>query len=95
MKALAQRDARRLRGDNGMSIAEIARTLEVSKSSVSGWVRDVQSTTDQVAALLEANPALNRQMKGQATRARRARASLGDLPRRTAGRRRGMGIRFT
>ena len=57
-----------------MSIAEIARTLEVSKSSVSGWVKDVHLTADQMAVLREANPVLNGQMKGQATRARRARA---------------------
>jgi transcriptional regulator with XRE-family HTH domain len=75
MKVLEQRDARRLRAQDGMPIAEIARTLKVAKSSVSGWVKDVRLTADQVATLREANPVLNRQMKGQATRARRARAA--------------------
>jgi transposase-like protein len=75
MKVLEQRDARRLRAQDGMPIAEIARTLEVAKSSVSGWVKDLRLTADQVATLREANPVLNRQTKGQATRARRARAA--------------------
>ncbi len=43
-----------------MPIAEIARTLEVAKSSVSGWVKDVRLTADQVATLRDANPVLNR-----------------------------------
>lgn len=38
---------------NGMAITEIARSLGVSKSSVSNWVRHIELTEQQEAALLE------------------------------------------
>ena len=74
MKVLEQRDARRLRTQEGMSIGDIASILGVAKSSVSLWVRDIELSAQQTDVLRRANPALNRQMKGQATCSRRARA---------------------
>jgi AcrR family transcriptional regulator len=63
----AQRlEARRLRGEEGASIKDIAARLGVSVSSVSVWVRDVELTAAQIAVLSERNPAINRQRAGTA-----------------------------
>jgi transposase-like protein len=51
MKPLERREARRLRREDGMSVKEIARKLDVSKSSVSLWVRDIELSNAQLAAL--------------------------------------------
>jgi transcriptional regulator with XRE-family HTH domain len=56
--------ARELRRSEGWSIKQIARELAVSRSSVSLWVRDIELTEAQRAALLERNPAFNRQHSG-------------------------------
>ena len=68
--------ARRLRRDEGAgaAIGEIARRLGVSKSSVSLWVRDIELTDDQRLALLQRNPAYNRQLSGWTRVAERRRA---------------------
>jgi hypothetical protein len=46
----------------------IAERLGVAKSSVSRWVRDIELTADQHAALREMNPRYNAQLQGQAGR---------------------------
>jgi transcriptional regulator with XRE-family HTH domain len=56
--------ARKLRRDEGASIKDIASRVGVSKSSVSLWVRDIELTADQHAALASRNVAYNRQMSG-------------------------------
>lgn len=56
--------ARRLRRDEGASIKDIARRVGVSVSSVSLWVRDIELTPEQHAALAARNVAYNRQMSG-------------------------------
>lgn len=65
---------------------EIARLVAVSRSTVSLWVRDIELTPEQHAALLVRNPAYNGQRNGWAANVERGR-----LRRRTfqlAGRRR-------
>jgi hypothetical protein len=56
-----------------MAIGAIAEQLGVSKSSVSLWVRDIELTADQQAALLARNPAFNGQMLGMRVRRERCR----------------------
>lgn len=51
MKHVERDEARRLRHEQGLSIKDIAQELHVSKSSVSVWVRDIQLTDEQLAAL--------------------------------------------
>jgi hypothetical protein len=48
--------------------------LDVSTSSVSHWVRDIELTRAQQNALLARNPAYNRQLRGQAVMSARRRA---------------------
>jgi len=57
-------EARRLRQEDGLPINEIATRLEVSKSSVSNWVRSIELSEDQKQSLLEKNPVYNRQIEG-------------------------------
>jgi hypothetical protein len=56
-----------------MSIKEIEQILDVSRSSVSLWVRDIDLTRDQHAALLARNPAFNGQLKGSSANRERGR----------------------
>src|SRR6266508_3981845 len=56
--------ARRIRRTEGASIKDIARRVDVSVSSVSVWVRDIELTSEQHAALAMRNVAYNRQMSG-------------------------------
>jgi hypothetical protein len=56
--------ARKIRRDEGAPINEIARRVGVAKSSVSCWVRDIELTPAQREALLQRNPAFNRQLSG-------------------------------
>jgi transposase-like protein len=73
VKTRERLEARRLRADDGLPIKEIARRLGVATSSVSVWVRDVELTAEQQAALLEQNPAYNRQLCGWRVMAARRR----------------------
>jgi len=50
MKTELRKEARRLR-QNGMSVRDIAETLNVSKGSASLWVRDIILTREQVEVL--------------------------------------------
>jgi transcriptional regulator with XRE-family HTH domain len=58
--------ARLLRQRDGRSIKHIARVLGVSKSSVSLWVRDIEMTPEQHAALLKRNGMHERQRLARA-----------------------------
>ena len=73
MKTVERDLARELRRTQGLPINEIARRLNVSKSSVSLWVRDVRLTIQQEAALQAMNPAYNRQLSGWRNNAARHR----------------------
>jgi hypothetical protein len=57
--------ARALRRTDGLPLRVIAERLGVAKSSVSRWVRDIELTDEQHAALREMNPRYNGQMLGQ------------------------------
>jgi len=57
-------EARALRSERGLSIKEIAAIVGVSVSSVSLWVRDIELTAEQQAALDARNPRLNGQRLG-------------------------------
>ena len=74
MKTRERELARRLRREEGAAIGEIAERLKVSKSSVSLWVRDIDLTSEQHEALLQRNPAYNRQLSGWTRMAERRRA---------------------
>jgi transcriptional regulator with XRE-family HTH domain len=64
--------ARELRAERGYSIKQIARLLNVSRSSVSLWVRDIELTEGQHEALRARNPIYNQQLAGRGgTSARR------------------------
>ena len=74
MKTREREAARALRREEGASIRDIARRVGVSKSSVSLWVRDIELTPEQHAALALRNVAYNRQMSGTWKQAARRRA---------------------
>jgi predicted transcriptional regulator len=74
MKTAEQREARRMRCDEGRSMKEIAGLLGVSKSSVSLWVRDIELTVEQHAALQARNGLHERQRLAHAAMATKARA---------------------
>lgn len=50
-KRMLREEARRLRHEEGRSIGDIALVLNVSKSTVSTWVRDIELTKEQIDAL--------------------------------------------
>ena len=56
MKVAEREHARKLRREKGLPIKVIAYEIGVSWSSVSRWVRDIELTPEQEAALREANP---------------------------------------
>jgi transcriptional regulator with XRE-family HTH domain len=66
--------ARELRRAEGASIKDIARRVGVSVSSVSAWVRDIELTPQQHAALQLRNVAYNRQRSGTCKQAAKRRA---------------------
>jgi transcriptional regulator with XRE-family HTH domain len=66
--------ARELRRYEGASIKDIARRVGVSVSSVSMWVRDIELSPEQHAALQLRNVAYNRQMSGTWKQAAKRRA---------------------
>lgn len=74
VKPEARVDARRLRRVHGMALGAIAAQLGVSKGSVSLWVRDIELTAEQQAALLANNPVRNGQLLGMRVRRERCRA---------------------
>jgi transcriptional regulator with XRE-family HTH domain len=74
VKPAERQRARRLRRERGLPIKTIARLVGVSPSSVSRWVRDVELTAVQEAALRDANPIYNRQRSGTAQSSANARA---------------------
>jgi hypothetical protein len=74
MKTAEQREARRMRRDEGRSMKEIATLLGVSKSSVSLWVRDIELTDEQHAALQARNALHERQCLARAAMSAKARA---------------------
>jgi hypothetical protein len=73
MKTAERNQARRMRYE-GRSIKEIARLLSVSTSSVSHWVRDIELTDAQHAALQARNGLHERQLLARAAMAAKARA---------------------
>jgi transcriptional regulator with XRE-family HTH domain len=75
MKTAERELARKLRAEEGLPINEIACRVGVSKSPVSLWVRDIELTAEQHAALRAMNPAYNRQLNGWLRVAERHRAN--------------------
>ena len=87
VKTAERAEARRLRGEEGLPIKAIARRLGVAKASVSIWVRDVHLSEEQLQALLQMNPAYNRQLRGanrNAEKGRDRRAAAQEEGRRLA-----------
>ncbi len=74
MKLMEQQEARRMRRDEGLSLNEIAARLQVSKSSVSLWARDIVLTEPQIAQLMAQNPLYNGQMRSSQLSKIRSRA---------------------
>ncbi len=64
MKYEEMQECRKLRKEQGLSIKQITKTVGVSQSSVSKWVRDIKLTEEQKNKLLSQNPFLNRQCAG-------------------------------
>jgi predicted transcriptional regulator len=63
--------ARRMRRELGASVKQIAEALQVSQSSVSVWVRDIELTLEQQAALRDMS---RRRRVGHRRRSENARA---------------------
>lgn len=72
MKSQERNKAREMRSQ-GLTINQIANFLQVSKSSVSTWVRDIVLTQDQIDNLQKQNPIFNRQINGAKERSDKAR----------------------
>jgi len=72
MKSLERIQARQLR-EQGFSIKNIAKQLNVSASSVSTWVRDIELTSDQIDQLIKQNPIFNKQINGAKSRSDKAK----------------------
>jgi transcriptional regulator with XRE-family HTH domain len=68
MKKDMQMKAKKLRKDLGLSIKKIADILNVSKGSVSLWVRDIELSEEQKQKLSLNNPAYNKQCLGAKVR---------------------------
>jgi transcriptional regulator with XRE-family HTH domain len=63
MKLELNQRARQLRKYNGYSLGKIANILNVSKSSVSLWVRDIELTDEQKRKLDQKNPTINHSIR--------------------------------
>lgn len=74
MKPEAHEEARRLRREEGLAITDICKRLGVAKSSVSLWVRDIELTEAQKAAIKVQHYAYDAQTRGAHTNAIKARA---------------------
>lgn len=72
MKLEQKQKARQLRTD-GLSIKQITKILNVSQSSVSKWVRDIELTFDQLEYLDKNNVTKNSQHLGAKARSDKAR----------------------
>ena len=59
MKFEEKKQARRLRSERGWSLGEIAEHLNVSKNSVSRWVRDINLSKEHEQRLWDRNPIFN------------------------------------
>lgn len=81
MKTEERLEARRIRRQEGASIKQIARRLDVSVSSVSLWVRDVELSQEQRTALRNK---VSGGWSANAESARRRRAESQDHGRRLA-----------
>jgi AcrR family transcriptional regulator len=84
MKTEERLVARRLRGEEGFSMKEIARVVGVSLSSVSLWVRDIELDDVQHASLR--SRAAQRRGQATAARARAVRREAQERGRERAGR---------
>jgi hypothetical protein len=73
VKTEERRKVRLLRKERGLPLKEIARMVGVSVSSVSLWVRDIELTPAQQAALDARNPIRNGQRVGAYNNSRRCR----------------------
>jgi hypothetical protein len=74
VKTAERRQARELRRKEGRSVREIADLVGVSRATVSLWVRDIELTAEQHAALLARNPAYNGQRVGAQAKIAKYRA---------------------
>lgn len=72
MKVLERDEARRLRKEEGLSLKRIANQLNVAKSSVSVWVRDIELTDDQIQKLVDSNSIRIHQLRGGYSRQNKA-----------------------
>src|SRR5437764_2649181 len=87
VKTADREEARSMPRNEGRSIKEIARSLGVSASSVSHWVRDIELTAEQHDALQAWNRLHERQRLAQAAmseKARRLRREAQEAGRRLA-----------
>ncbi len=78
MKTEERRIAREMRSE-GCSVKEIARTLNVARSSASTWVRDIQLTAEQRAILISRSrlgPVVAAELKAERAREVRRRYQL-------------------
>jgi transposase-like protein len=66
-------EARRLRQEQGKTLDEIALALGVAKSTVSGWVRDIELTPAQIAAINVNKRIYGNQQRGAEVNRERAR----------------------
>lgn len=73
MKVKEKNKARKLRKEKGWSINQISEELNVAKSSVSLWVRNIQLSPEQESVLLAKNPRYNNQIRGGQTRSQDAK----------------------
>jgi hypothetical protein len=73
LKTQERKRARRLRAERGYSIKQIAALLNVSRSSVSLWVRDIELTEEQHEALRARNPIYNQQVAARGGTSERRR----------------------
>lgn len=74
MKLMEQQEAHRMRREDGLSLNEISARLQVSKSTVSRWVRDIVLTETQVTQLAAQNPVYNGQFLSSQLSKSRARS---------------------
>src|SRR3954454_19466403 len=94
MKTVEREQARLMRRTEGRSIKEIARLLGVSNSSVSLWVRDIELSDEQHAALQARNGLHARQRLARAAMAGNARARRAAAQEEGRRRARSLGQRY-